>query len=413
MKYSIVAIGDELLAGQVVDTNSGSLARMLEPYGWQLSSVRVVADDASQMRRAMEDALAESRVVVTTGGLGPTKDDRTKQVLLEMFGGTLVEDPSVLENVRRVVAARTLKLNALTAAQAMVPTSCRVIQNLVGTAPIMWFEREGRVLVAMPGVPFETLQMMQREVLPRLMERFPEATPLERRTVVVIGVTESAVAQHLDAWEKRLPQQAHLAYLPKPGVVRLRIDVAGAAALADELKASLLKELPSEWVMATDDLTPEQELLRHLTAAHLKIATAESCTGGTIAQRITAIAGASAAMVGGVVAYANEVKVAALGVNAADIEAHGAVSQQVVEQMALGAMSRLGADIAVATSGIAGPGGGTPEKPVGTVWMAVATAAGVKSQCCHLPGTRDRVIDRAATNALLLALRALRESENN
>jgi nicotinamide-nucleotide amidase len=413
MKYSIVAIGDELLAGQVVDTNSGSLARMLEPYGWQLSSVRVVADDASQMRRAMEDALAESRVVVTTGGLGPTKDDRTKQVLLEMFGGTLVEDPSVLENVRRVVAARTLKLNALTAAQAMVPTSCRVIQNLVGTAPIMWFEREGRVLVAMPGVPFETLQMMQREVLPRLMERFPEATPLERRTVVVMGVAESAVAQHLDAWEKRLPQQAHLAYLPKPGVVRLRIDVAGDAALADELKASLLNELPSEWVMATDDLTPEQELLRRLISAHLKIATAESCTGGTIAQRITAIAGASAAMVGGVVAYANEVKVAALGVNAADIETHGAVSQQVVEQMALGAMSRLGADIAVATSGIAGPGGGTPKKPVGTVWMAVATASGVKSQCCHLPGTRDRVIDRAATNALLLALRALRFASRN
>ena len=214
MKYAIIAIGDELLAGQVTDTNSGTISRMLQPAGWELHSVRVVSDSPEHILLAISEAFAETDAVITTGGLGPTKDDLTKQTLCRYFGGELREDPSVKANVERVVSARGLKLNALTAAQAMVPTSCSVIQNLVGTAPIMWFERDGKVLVAMPGVPFETEQMMRRSVMARLIDRFPSTEFIERRVVMVCGMSESAIAGMIAPWEDSLPQHAHLAYLP-------------------------------------------------------------------------------------------------------------------------------------------------------------------------------------------------------
>lgn len=408
MKYIVLAIGDELLAGQVVDTNSGAIARMLQPYGWESERVEVIADGALALEEALTRALEDVDVVLTTGGLGPTKDDETKQTLANLFGGRLVESPEVLANVRRVVEARGLRLNDLTAAQAMVPDCCRVIQNLVGTAPIMWFDRPGgKVVVSLPGVPFETLEMMQREVLPQLVERFPTRDALMRETVVVYNISESALAQILAPWEEKLPPYAHLAYLPKPGVLRLRLDGRhrNGEFLKEEmtrLHGELLSLIPRENFMADGDVTPEEELLRRLTDAGQTVTTAESCTGGTIASRLTTIAGASAAFRGGVVAYANGVKTAALGVSAEALAREGAVSCPVVEQMALGAKMLCGADFAVATSGIAGPGGGSDEKPVGSVWMAVATPDGrVMSKCYHFPGNRARVIDRAATTALL------------
>ena len=312
-----------------------------------------------------------------------------------------------------MVSARGLKLNALTAAQAMVPTSCSVIQNLVGTAPIMWFERDGKVLVAMPGVPFETEQMMRRSVMARLIDRFPSTEFIERRVVMVCGMSESAIAGMIAPWEDSLPQHAHLAYLPKPGVVRLRIDCHHhdkdfLTGETTRLHAELARLIPADHLLAVTDLTPEEILLNELRQRGLSFASAESCTGGSIARRITAIPGSSSAFKGSVVAYANEVKSAVLGVNAEDIAAHGAVSQTVVEQMAAGARDRLGADIAVATSGIAGPGGGSDDKPVGTVWIATATPEGVHSCMHHFPGSRDRVIDRAATTAILSAIESLR-----
>lgn len=418
MKYIILAIGDELLAGQVTDTNSGAIARMLEPHGWELERVEVIADGAEPLRRALGRALECVDVVLTTGGLGPTKDDETKQTLTALFGGELVQDNAVLENVKRVVAARGFKLNALTAAQAMVPTSCRVIQNLVGTAPIMWFDRPGgKVVVSLPGVPFETLEMMRREVVPQLTERFRAKETIERRTVVAFNITESNLASVLAPWEEALPPYAHLAYLPKPGVVRLRLDgrhtdAPFIRAEIERLHVELLRQVPAANLMADGDLTPEQELLRRLTSAGKTVAVAESCTGGAIASRITAIAGSSAAFRGGVVAYSNEVKIAALGVDPLTLEEHGAVSRPVVEQMALGVKRLCGSDFAVATSGIAGPGGGSEAKPVGTVWMAVAVPSGaVFSACYHLPGSRARVIDRAATNALLNLLATFNGAE--
>ncbi|MDE6535958.1 MAG: CinA family nicotinamide mononucleotide deamidase-related protein [Muribaculaceae bacterium] len=411
MQYIILAIGDELLAGQVTDTNSGSIARILEPHGWELKRVETIADTAEALEDALDRALGEVNVVLTTGGLGPTKDDQTKQTLCRLFGASLRENLQVLENVKQVISRRNLRLNELTAHQALVPDNARIIQNEVGTAPILWFERpENRVVVCMPGVPFETVQMMERKVAPALIERFPEQDALVRHTVVAYDISESALAQILANWEDSLPSFAHLAYLPKPGIIRLRLDGHGPESIRPEmerLRRELISQIPPGNFLANGDITPEERLLQILTERHLTVSTAESCTGGTICARLCAIPGASDAMKGAVVAYSNEVKAEVLGVDRTDIERYGAVSQTVVEQMAAGVRKLTGSDFAVATSGIAGPGGGTAEKPVGTVWIATASPHGVHSECYHFPGTRDRVIDRAATSAIIALIREL------
>ncbi len=405
MKVSIIAIGDELLIGQVTDTNSGSLARIMSPYGWALDSVEVVHDNREDIRSAIDRAFSRSQVVLTTGGLGPTKDDITKQVLTEYFGGTLIRDDSVTENIKEIFARRGIEMNPLTADQALVPSSCRVIQNRVGTAPIMWFEREdGKILVSMPGVPFETIQMFTSEVFPQLRKRFPTDTHIEHRTLIVADLTESRVAMQLDEWERSLPPFMHLAYLPKPGLIRLRLDGEHAnAQLLNDTIDRLHKELVdrfSDNVIATSDITPEEALINLLRSRGLTVAIAESCTGGTISSRITAIAGCSDVMKGGVVAYANNVKQSVLNVSEATLLDHGAVSSATAAEMALGVLKATGADCAVATTGIAGPGGGTDEKPVGTVWFGIAIGSESTTFTRRFPGTRDRVIDRAATTAL-------------
>lgn len=415
MNLSVIAIGDELLIGQVVDTNSGDIARHIAPYGWKIADVQVVADDEQSITRAIERAFQVSPVVITTGGLGPTKDDITKQVLCRIFGGSLQQDPKVLANVIEVVGKRGLKLNDLTAAQAMVPSSCTVIQNVVGTAPIMWFEKaDGKILVAMPGVPFETRQMFRSQVFPRLCQRFSSHVAIEHRTIIVADISESQLATELAPWEESLPSYLHLAYLPKPGIIRLRLDGAhpDAKFLAGQIRLahSQLLELVSDHLLADGDLTPAEILLDALRQSELTVATAESCTGGNIAAAITAIPGSSEAMNGGIVAYSNDAKVRILGVDPTDIATHGAVSIPVVEQMARGAQRTCKANIAMATSGIAGPGGGTPQKPVGTVCIAVATPDAVVSHTFHFPGSRQRVVDRAVTTALIMAIKAVRSN---
>ena len=412
MKTTIIVIGDELLIGQVTDTNSGMIARLMAPHGWEVEQVMTVADDAEAIRSAISRALDSTPVVLTTGGLGPTKDDITKPVLASIFGGELREDPEVLANVRDVVARRGLKLNDLTAAQAIVPTSCSVIQNRVGTAPLMWFERtDGHVLVAMPGVPFETREMFSTAVMPQLLERFPSPDHFERRTVVVADISESALATRLSSWESALPPYAHLAYLPKPGVLRLRLD--GRHADGEFLRAEMdrlageLAALAGDILLCLGDVTPARCLLDNLISRGLTVGTAESCTGGNIAHVITAEAGSSAAMLGGVVSYCNDVKRSLLGVSPESLQAHGAVSIPVVREMAEGARKVLGCDVALATSGIAGPGGAVPGKPVGTVCIAVASPWGVWADTFHFPGNRERVIDRATTTAIIRAIREM------
>lgn len=413
MKYTTIAIGDELLIGQVTDTNSGWIARHLTPYGWEAETVRLIADDAQAITAAIDEAFKKTDVVLMTGGLGPTKDDITKPALCGYFGGELVYDEVTAANVRQVMAKRNLQVNEYTRLQAMVPTSCRVIQNQVGTAPIMWFERDGKVLVSMPGVPFETEAMMEREVIPQLIKRFHRDEVIVFRTFMVMGIIESDLAMMLDEFERDMPATMHLAYLPQPGLMRLRLT--GISANAEELKAQMtcaeneLRSKLGKAIIADEDIPLAEIVGRKLREKDLTLSTAESCTGGNIAHVITEIAGSSDYFKGSVVSYANDVKTRVLGVLPNDLEAEGAVSQPVVEQMVRGVSQLLGTDCSVATSGVAGPGGGSAEKPVGTVWMAAKCSDRVVSQVKRLPGDRHRVIDRATTEVLLMLLRMLND----
>ena len=404
MRLSIIVIGDEILIGQVTDTNSGAVARMFGPMGWTVRNIYTIGDGYDEIFETVNRAMDESDLVITTGGLGPTKDDITKGVMTDIFGGELIHDPAVTENIHEVFSKRGLKMNPLTEAQAMVPSSCRVVQNRFGTAPVMWFERGGKVLVSMPGVPFETEGMLP-EVARLVKERFHADETLLHHSLMVAGITESALAQHLADFEDSLGQGLHLAYLPTPGLIRLRLDGRGTDGSGIELRfdeaVNRLKSRLGDLMIYDGDATAAEILLRKLADRKLTVATAESCTGGNIAHRLTSIPGSSESFLGGVVSYANEVKSGVLGVNPADIEAHGAVSREVVEQMAVGACRATGARCSMATSGIAGPGGGSDDKPVGTVWMAWAVDGHVESRVFHFPGNRLRVIDRATTEALL------------
>ncbi|MBO4813361.1 MAG: CinA family nicotinamide mononucleotide deamidase-related protein [Muribaculaceae bacterium] len=413
MKYTIIAIGDELLIGQVTDTNSGWIARHLTPYGWEADCVRVISDDAQAITRAIDEAFERTDVVLMTGGLGPTKDDITKPALCGYFGGELVYDETTAANVRTVMQKRNLQVNEYTRLQAMVPTSCRVIQNQVGTAPIMWFERDGKVLVSMPGVPHETETMMEREVIPQLIKRFHRDEVILFRTFMVMGIIESELAMMLDEFERNLPQTMHLAYLPQPGLMRLRLT--GISTDGETLRTHMaqreseLHKLLGKAIIADEDISLAEIVGRKLREKGLTLSTAESCTGGNIAHVITEIAGSSDYFKGTVVSYANDVKTRVLGVSQEALDSEGAVSQPVVEQMVCGVSKLLQTHCAVATSGVAGPSGGTPEKPVGTVWMAAKCGDRVVSQVKRLPGDRRRVIDRATTEVLLMLLRMLQD----
>ena len=411
MQVSVIAIGDELLIGQVIDTNSGTISREINPDGWSVRSVRVVADDADEIKHAITDAFKETDVVLTTGGLGPTKDDITKPTLCKLFGGELIYDKTVEANVLEVVRKRGLKINPLTAAQAYVPSSCTVIQNRVGTAPLMWFEKDSKVLVSMPGVPFEMQEMFSTEVFPKLKERFPRKDALQHRTFIVIGYSESVLAGMLDGYEKEMPSNVHLAYLPKPGIIRLRLTGtdSDSVKLSDTMQklSDKLKKLLGKALISDKDISVSEILGDLLRKRGMTISTAESCTGGNIAHEITLVAGSSDYFKGSVVSYANEVKEGTLGVNKETLEANGAVSEPVVRQMAEGAAKVLNTNCAIATSGVAGPGGGSEEKPVGTVWMAATVDGKTVSECKHFAGNRSRVINHATTMAQIMLIKML------
>lgn len=413
MKYSIIVVGDELLIGQVVDTNSGWIARHLRPYGWTVQSVKVVADDAAEITRAIDQAFSQTDVVLMTGGLGPTKDDITKATLCNYFGGEMVLSEATLRNVEEVLAKRGLQMNQLNHNQAMVPSSCQVIQNIVGTAPLMWFEREGKVLVSMPGVPFETEAMMRSAVIPKLVKHFMSDVEVEYRTFVVIDFSESVLALTLTQFEEQMPDFVHLAYLPKPGMIRLRLsgchaDKAVLSHTMDMLEGQLC-EILGKHIIAKEDKMPAEILGDLLRARHLTVSTAESCTGGNVAHTITEIAGSSEYFIGSVVAYCNEVKKNVLGVDEAVLNTVGAVSEPTVKQMSEGVARLLGTDCAMATSGIAGPGGAVPGKPVGTVWMSAKCGSRMATDCRRFPGDRARVIDRATTHVTLMLIKLMLE----
>lgn len=416
MKATIVIIGDEILLGRVTDTNSGFIARALDPLDIAIERIVTVGDNADQITRAVSDALTSTPLVITTGGLGPTKDDITKHVLMSVFGGELVFDPTVYANVQRIFAAKNLDMNRLTHDQALVPTSCRVIQNIYGTAPVMWFaDAEGRVLVALPGVPHEACQMMSNFVVGEIATHFSPHTHYTHRSLQVSGISESGLAECLAAWEDSLPAGFHLAYLPNSPVITLRLDGRGtdSAALAtqaDYLFAQL-RELLGTLIIAVGEAPLSQTLVDSLRRHKLTLCTAESCTGGNIARSITQVAGCSDVFNGAIVSYSNAVKEHLLAVPAATLSAHGAVSAQTVAAMLAGACRATGSQCCMATSGIAGPGGGTAEKPVGTVWIgAFMPGRDPVIECHHFSGSRQRIIDRATATAQLTLLRLLQDA---
>lgn len=411
MQCEIITIGDELLIGQVVDTNSAFMAELLLEEGISLYQITSVHDDANHIRTAIDEALQRSEIVITTGGLGPTKDDITKNVLCDYFHTTLVEDDSVKAQIESLYHDRPDVLNRLTATQWLVPANCTVLTNRVGTAPLMMWQVNGKVLFSLPGVPYEMEIAMQEQIIPTIRHMIEEHVLSfqrlgQNRTLLVAGISESALAIHLEEWETALPKNLHLAYLPKDGTIRLRLDAADEQALLDR-KFEELQQLVAQWLIMTEDKPLELALGERLRAKGYTIATAESCTGGRLAALLNAHPGSSEWFMGSVVAYDNQVKRNVLSVPAEVLQTVGAVSEETVRAMAENVRQLLHTDMAIATSGIAGPSGGTKEKPVGTVWIACATAHGTHAECFHLGRLRDQITHRACTRALIMALRAL------
>lgn len=405
MQATIITIGDEILIGQIVDTNSVSIARRLNAAGIVVHEKCSIGDDREEIMAAIRRAEASSQVIILTGGLGPTKDDITKKTLAELFHCGMRFDEGVARHVEQMLAERGIAFNALNRSQAEVPTACTVLHNAHGTAPGMWFEDAGRVIVSLPGVPFEMEHLMEDEVMPRLKEHFA-LHQIVHRTLITAGLAESLLAERIEKWEEALPSYLKLAYLPAPGIVRLRLsayEVEGEQVREEiERRFAELRELIPDYVVGFETATVEEQVHELLIERGATLALAESCTGGKIASKFTAMAGASAYLLAGVVAYANEAKTNILGIDAELIRRHGAVSEEVARQMAEGARRVAGADYALATTGIAGPTGGTAEKPVGTVWFALATPTETIA-LKHACGTdRGQVIDRATAYAIRL-----------
>ena len=402
----IITIGDEILIGQIVDTNSAWMAVELNKAGFQLAQITSVHDEADHIKKALDEALLRADVVLMTGGLGPTKDDITKQTLCEYFGTKLVFNPEVLENIQQIYHTRQSVMNELTKSQAMVPEKCTVIQNRAGSAPITWFEKEGKVIVSMPGVPLEMKKVMSEEIISRLQKHF-KTPAIIHKTVQVYGIPESQLALRLTEWENSLPEYLHLAYLPNFGIVKLRISGAGQDKYkleeAINQQVETLKSILGESIFAYKDKPVEKIIYEKLKSSGLTVSTAESCTGGNIAHRLTLIPGISDCFKGTVVAYHNELKINMLGVSAQDIEQYGAVSSQVATQMAEGARKVMQTDLAVATTGIAGPTGGTPEKPVGAIWISVCSRERTITRSYVFGNfARENFIERSTMAALMM-----------
>jgi len=406
VKVEIITIGDEILIGQIVDTNSAWMAVELNKSGFELAQITSVHDDAAHIVESLELALKRADIVLFTGGIGPTNDDITKQTLTKFFDTKLVFDESVIRNIEQLFANRPgFTINELTYAQAMIPENCTVIQNVVGTAPLTWFEKDGKVIVSMPGVPYEMKNAMSKEIIPRLQNCF-KTPSLLHKTMLVYGYGESALALKIADWENALPEEISLAYLPNYGVVKLRISGMSDDILSLEFSMNqqidLLSQILGNAIIAYEDIPVENLIGNLLKSKGLVVATAESCTGGNIAHRFTSIPGSSEFFNGSVVAYSNEIKSSVLQVSSEDLGNFGAVSQAVVEQMAVGVRRLLKSDVSVATSGIAGPTGGTDEKPVGTVWIAVSSDEKIISKEFRFGALREQNIQRATQAALLL-----------
>lgn len=373
----ILTIGDEILYGQVVDTNSAFMGAELASIGIKVRQITSVSDNPDHIRQALEEIKPHTSVILMTGGLGPTKDDLTKHTLCSYFDTQLVLHEASLAHVTALFHTRGRELTELNRQQAFLPANCTALPNVLGTAPGMWFEQDGKIFISMPGVPFEMKKMMKDTVLPRLGAHF-KLEPIQHRVIQTIGIGESFLAEQLEDWENALPANLKLAYLPHLAGVRLRLTGldTGQENLRTQLDAeeARLQGLIAPYIFGLGEVSLEQAVGELLKEKGFTIATAESCTGGHVTHKLTSVAGSSEYFMGSIIAYHNHVKIGQLQVSPEAISQHGAVSEEVVSQMAANVRRLLQTDIGIATSGIAGPGGGSPEKPVGTIWIAYADA---------------------------------------
>lgn len=410
IKASICTIGDEILIGQVVDTNSSNISLALNESGVQVARMVSIGDDKGTIIGTLSEELGENDIVIVTGGLGPTKDDITKNALAEMSGSkSFKTDERQLAIIRNLLSARGLDILDINLAQASVPDTCEVIPNRLGTAPVMVFrfdeERFGHkaTLYSLPGVPFEAIGALP-DILEDIKAHY-SLSDIYHHTVMTYGIAESALAKMIEEWEDSLPEDMHLAYLPNPLTgVRLRLSMYGArkedAKAAIDSQIGLLKDILGDIMYSETDDTLENCIGRILAENGKTLATAESCTGGTISAMITSVPGSSAYFLGSVTSYANSIKTGVLGVPEEIIAEHGAVSSECVAAMAEGVRKLTGSDYSVATSGIAGPGGGSEEKPVGLVWIGVSSAKGTETFRAVFRSNRKRNIERFASTAL-------------
>ena len=398
MKAFIITIGDEILLGQILDTNSRFMSSALAGIGVETLKMVSVSDKKEEIKKALEEGVSSSDLILVSGGLGPTKDDITKGVLAEFFGSQLVFNEEVYGWVREYFRGKTSAMNEYNKSQAYLPSACIPIKNEKGTACAMWFERGGKVLVSMPGVPFELENLISSVILPRIKRTF-KCSELAYKMLGVYDKPEAELAMVLSAFEDALPSGISLAYLPSPGYIRLRLTAKGAGLAKLDDCFEKLKQSLGGLKYAVIKSGDNAELLERLSKIGT-VAAAESCTGGNISAMITARPGASAYYLGGVTAYSNEVKISALGVKREALEKYGAVSKEVALQMAEGVRRLTGADWGVSTTGIAGPSGGSAEKPVGTVWIAVSGRCGAKAEKFCFSSVRERNIGKASLTAL-------------
>ena len=410
MRAEIITIGDELLIGQVVDTNSAWMAERLNEIGIELYQITSVHDQREHIVAALDEAFSRADIVLTTGGLGPTNDDITKKVLCDYFDTHLIEDQRVRAHIMDLYRERPDVLNKLTATQWLVPESAEILENRVGSAPLMVFHHGKQLLASMPGVPYEMKIAMEEQILPYISRQLSAVSnQIIHRTLQVTGIPESSLAILLEDYEASMPADLHLAYLPKDGIIRLRLSSYGA--LSEEEMNRWFDELQSrvrDYMIADTDEPLEVILGNLLKAKGQTIATAESCTGGKLASLLNKHAGSSAFYYGSIISYDNSVKEHLLGVPAELIKTHGVVSEEVVRVMAESVRKRLNTNYGIATSGIAGPSGGSIDKPVGTVWIAWATPQGTTAECFHLGKLREQVTDRACTKALVGMIQKLK-----
>ncbi|MFA6087502.1 competence/damage-inducible protein A [Mucilaginibacter sp.] len=414
MLAEIITIGDEILIGQIVDTNSAWMAAKLNKEGISVKQISSVSDNREHILTALAEAATRADIILITGGLGPTKDDITKKTLAEYFNVGLVLNESVLANVENIFKKYNRPLLEVNRKQAEVPENCEVIMNNNGTAPGMWFNDKGKIYVSMPGVPFEMKYMIEEQVIPKLKATL-KLPVIIHKTILTVGEGESFLAEKIADIEDSLPANIKLAYLPKMGQVRLRLSAYGdnETELKDKIDefAQKIVERVGVNVVTQEDIPLEKVVLNYMAEKGLTLTAAESCTGGYISHLITQHAGSSQVFLGAAVSYAYELKERILGVKNETLWQHGAVSRETAKEMVEGALLNFKSDYAVAVTGIAGPGGGTEDKPVGTVWIAVANANKTVVKKFTFGNKRLQNIERTAVAAFFMLITLLRESE--